>query len=281
METVIMKGKPVADAIGENIVTQLKEVGFNLTPWLCAILPEGDEEARSYTDGIAKKAEKWNCAVSRIVMPADSRMEDYVSAIEKANNDPTVHGILLLRPLPKHLNTDAITAHIAPDKDVDGVTPTVMADLYLEHDGFAPATAAAILALLDANQIELKGMRAAVVGRSRTVGKPAAMLLLGRHATVTICHSRTKDLGSVLRENDIVVCAVGVAGLVTKDMIKPGAIVIDAGFNVLADGSIMGDINPEVVAKASYYAPVPGGVGPLTVACLLNNLTKAALRSLK
>ncbi len=139
-----------------------------------------------------------------------------------------------------------------------------------------PATAASVLALLDYHGVPLKGARVAVVGRSRTVGKPTALMLLSRHATVTICHSRTVDLGSVLSACDVVVVAAGVAGFIKPEMIKPGAVVVDAGFNVLPDGNVMGDSDPAVAEVASLYAPVPGGVGPLTVICLLKNLVDAA-----
>jgi methylenetetrahydrofolate dehydrogenase (NADP+) / methenyltetrahydrofolate cyclohydrolase len=144
-----------------------------------------------------------------------------------------------------------------------------------------PATAAAVLALLDFHSVPLKGARAVVVGRSRTVGKPTALMLLSRHATVTICHSRTVELGSVLSACDLVVVAAGVAGFIKPEMIKPGAVVVDAGFNLLPDGNVMGDSDPAVAEVASLYAPVPGGVGPLTVVCLLRNLVDAAVQQVK
>ncbi|MGE5590248.1 MAG: bifunctional 5,10-methylenetetrahydrofolate dehydrogenase/5,10-methenyltetrahydrofolate cyclohydrolase, partial [Bacillota bacterium] len=211
-----------------------------------------------------------------IRLPASTSQEDLLGLIAKLNADPTVHGILVQLPLPDHINEEAIVLAIDPDKDVDGFHPINVGRLHTGQRGLIPCTPAGILVLLDRTGIELKGRNAVVVGRSNIVGKPAAMLLLSRHATVTICHSRTADLAGEVRRADVVVAAVGKARLIKGDWIKPGAAVIDVGTNRV-DDKLVGDVDYESASQvAGYITPVPGGVGPMTIAMLMKNALTAA-----
>jgi methylenetetrahydrofolate dehydrogenase (NADP+)/methenyltetrahydrofolate cyclohydrolase len=281
MTAILMKGKAVADVIKAELIERIRTDLGGFAPTLVAVIPAGESESDYYLRSLVKSATECGINLLQKVLPSDATANDYRFVVGSSGMEQSIHGILVMRPLPSSVDTDAVTAVIPPEKDVDGVTAGNMAALYLEKPRLVPATAVAIMSLLDHHNVALQGTRAAVVGRSRTVGKPAALMLLSHHATVTICHSRTLDLASVLAPCDVVVVAAGVAGFIKPGMIKPGAVVVDAGFNVLPDGAVMGDTDPAVEEVASLYAPVPGGVGPLTVVCLLKNLVEAAIQQTK
>ena len=198
------------------------------------------------------------------------------AALTTLSGDPAVHGILLQTPLPGGARLAELAGFIDPAKDVDGANPVSLGRLMTGLPAFAPATAAAVLALLDHHQVALSGRRAVVVGRSAVVGKPVAQLLIGRDATVTVCHSRTVDLASVTRTAEVLVVAAGRAGLIGPGHVAPGAVVIDVGTNATADGGLAGDVDPAVASVAGALSPVPGGVGPVTTALLLRHVTEAA-----
>jgi methylenetetrahydrofolate dehydrogenase (NADP+)/methenyltetrahydrofolate cyclohydrolase len=215
----------------------------------------------------------------QINLPATASEKELLDLVAQLNADETVHGILVQLPLPDQIDESKVIESIAPSKDVDGFHPVNAGRLLIGEPGFIPCTPYGILKLLDYEKVELKGKHAVVVGRSNIVGKPVALLLLSRHATVTICHSRTQDLPGVVRTGDVVVAAVGKAGMVRGSWIKPGAVVIDVGINRLADGRLVGDVAfEEARAVAGKITPVPGGVGPMTITMLLHNTLEAAQR---
>ena len=205
-----------------------------------------------------------------------------MTVIDKLNADEKIHGILCQLPLPKHLDENEVILRIDPRKDVDAFHPYNVGKIMIGDYDFLPCTPAGVMALLERSGIEIKGKECVVVGRSNIVGKPQAMLLLHAHGTVTVCHSRTKDLAEVCRRADILVAAIGKADFFTADMVKEGAVVIDVGMNRRADGKLTGDVDfSSVEPKASYITPVPGGVGPMTITMLMQNTLTAAERSVK
>ena len=207
-----------------------------------------------------------------IELPASVSEEELLRKISELNSDDSVDGILVQLPLPKHIDEEKVIDAIAPEKDVDGFHPSNVAGLWLGKDCIVPCTPAGVMRLLDSAGIDLCGKTAVVVGRSNIVGKPVAKLLLDRNATVVIAHSRTADLGAVTRQADVLVVAVGRAGLITGDMVKPGAVIIDVGMNRDAEGKLCGDVDfASCSEKASWITPVPGGVGPMTIAMLMKN----------
>jgi methylenetetrahydrofolate dehydrogenase (NADP+) / methenyltetrahydrofolate cyclohydrolase len=269
--TQLLEGKKTAGAIraetGE-MVQQLRAAGT--VPSLALVLATADESAAWYTRAIVRAGEKVGLDVRVERLADDASATDVRTAVARLSADDTVHGIIVQTPLPPGVDFVGIAESIAPEKDVDGANPVSLGRLTAGLPAFAPATAAAVLRLLDDHGIELSGRRAVVVGRSLVVGKPVAMLLLERDATVTICHSRTRDLGAHTRAADVLVVATGARSLVTADMVKEGAAVIDVGINRTDDG-VVGDVDPAAGEVAGYLTPVPGGVGPMTIACLLEN----------
>ncbi|MBQ9109407.1 MAG: bifunctional 5,10-methylenetetrahydrofolate dehydrogenase/5,10-methenyltetrahydrofolate cyclohydrolase, partial [Oscillospiraceae bacterium] len=210
-------------------------------------------------------------------LPASTTQQELLALVEKLNKQENIHGILVQSPLPKHLDEEAVVLAIDPNKDVDAFHPVNVGHIMIGDYRFLPCTPAGIMELLKAVDIDPKGKECVVIGRSNIVGKPMAMLLLHAHGTVTICHSRTKDLAEVTRRADILVSAVGKAGFVTADMVKPGAVVIDVGMNRNAQNKLCGDVDFEAVKEvAGYITPVPGGVGPMTITMLLRNTLTAA-----
>ncbi|HEY7694078.1 MAG TPA: bifunctional 5,10-methylenetetrahydrofolate dehydrogenase/5,10-methenyltetrahydrofolate cyclohydrolase [Gaiellaceae bacterium] len=208
-------------------------------------------------------------------LPADTTEEALLALVAELNADEAVDGILVQLPLPDHVDEGRVLRAVSPRKDVDGFHPASAGQLYLDRPTFVPATPLGIMALLEEYGVPLEGRRAVVIGRSTIVGKPAALLLLRANATVTICHSRTADLARHVSEADVLVAAVGKAGVVSKDMVKPGAAVVDVGMNRTEDG-LRGDVDPDAFEIAGLMTPVPGGVGPMTIAMLLCNTVKAA-----
>jgi methylenetetrahydrofolate dehydrogenase (NADP+) / methenyltetrahydrofolate cyclohydrolase len=256
----------------------LREAG--VVPTLALVLATSDESAAWYTRALARAGEKAGIDV-RIERLADDAPAEVVEARLRAlSADDTVHAIILQTPLPPGVDGVRAAAHLAPEKDVDGANPLSLGRLTAGLPAFAPATAAAVLHLLDDHGVALSGRRAVVVGRSLVVGRPLAVMLLARDATVTVCHSRTADLPAVTREADVLVAAVGRPRMLGADHVAPGAVVVDVGTTPDADGNLVGDVDAAAVdGVAGALTPVPGGVGPVTTALLLHNTVTAAARA--
>ena len=274
----IIKGKPVADAITAELqkdVEALKAQG--ITPKLKIVRVGAREDDLAYERGALSRMEKCGIAAEVLELPVDIEQAEFVKALKAVNDDPAVHGILLFRPLPKQLDMEEIKFVVDAVKDIDCMNP-LNAEKIFEGDktGYPPCTSQACVEILDHYGVELKGKNVAVVGRSMVVGKPLAMLLLDKNATVTICHSRTADLPAVCRQNDVVIAAVGRAEMVKGDFINEGTVVIDVGINVNAEGKLCGDVKfDECVEKASMITPVPAGVGSVTTSVLAKHVVKA------
>ena len=275
----LWKGAPAAAALTEQLIPRaqaLRERG--IVPTLAIIRVGERPEDLSYERGAMKRCEKVGIAVRQFLLTAVSSQADLMDVIEEVNRDQSIHGCLLFRPLPRHMDEQAACAALDPAKDVDGITPGSLAAVFAGSGaGYPPCTAQACLELLDHYGYELKGKRAVVVGRSLVIGKPASMLLLGRHATVTICHTRTADLPAECRRADVLIAAAGKAGVVGASCLSPGQVVIDVGINAGEDGSLVGDVDfavAEPVVKA--ITPVPGGVGAVTTSVLARHVIEAA-----
>ncbi len=278
----IIDGKALSLAVKDEVKAEVPvlEAKYGRKPCLVVIIVGENPASQVYVRNKVKAAAYTGMESQLIELPADISEEALLGKIVDLNNDPKVDGILVQLPLPKHIDEEKVIDTIAREKDVDGFHPGNVAGLWLGKDCIVPCTPAGIMRLIDSVGVELKGKNAVVVGRSNIVGKPVAKLLLDRHATVTIAHSRTADLGAVCRTADVLVVAVGKAGLVTGDMVKPGAIVIDVGVNRRADGTLAGDVDFESAAQvAGWITPVPGGVGPMTIAMLMENTVDCFLQA--
>ena len=282
-----LSGRELAAEIRAATAAQAAELtAAGRPPRLAVVTATADEASAWYVRSLARTAAKAGiaCDVTDLVPHAPERrgsQEATVAGIRAAlttlSGDPAVHGIVLQTPLPGGARLAELAGFIDPAKDVDGANPVSLGRLMTGlPDTFAPATAAAVLALLDYHQVALSGRRAVVVGRSAVVGKPVAQLLIARDATVTVCHSRTVDLASVTAEAEILVVAAGRAGLIGPEHVAVGATVVDVGTNATADGGLAGDVDPAVAGVAGALSPVPGGVGPVTTALLLRHVTEAA-----
>jgi methylenetetrahydrofolate dehydrogenase (NADP+)/methenyltetrahydrofolate cyclohydrolase len=249
---------------------------WGYAPTLAVVLVGRDAPSAVYLHQILRTCEKVGIEGRLVEIPGRVSAAAVRARLEALNADPTVSGIIVQMPLPRRIPLTVVTDTIDPGKDVDGIHPENAGRLVLGYQGFLPTTAQAAIELLKRSGIALEGRRAVVVGRSNVVGKPAALLLLREHATVTVCHSRTRDLGSVVREADVVVVAAGRPGLITGDMLKPGAVVVDVGINVVGD-ELVGDVDfPSASRVVSAITPVPGGVGPVTSALLMTHVLRAA-----
>ena len=263
-------------ALAERIRAEVKEEAARLGGVGLATVLVGDDPASEiYIRLKHKAAQEAGIHSNDLRLPAETTEEEVLERIAALNADDSVDGILVQLPLPDHLDESRVIGAIEPMKDVDGIHPLNAGRLYLGRPTLVPATPVGIVALLDAYDIDLEGENAVVVGRSDIVGKPVAHLLLQRHATVTICHSRTRDLARETLDADVLVVAAGRPGLVTADMVKQGATVIDVGMN-RTDAGLVGDVEPVAMEVAGHMTPVPGGVGPMTIACLLRNTVRAA-----
>ena len=278
----LYKGKPVADALKEKMaadVAALKEKG--ITPTL-AILRVGErDDDLSYERGAMKTCDSVGVAVKNVVLPADVASDTFFETLDSLNNDPEVHGILMFRPLPKHLDGEKARKMLNPDKDVDGCTDYSLAGVFTNTDlGFPPCTAQAAMEILDFYGVECKGKRAAVIGRSLVVGRPAAMMLMHKNATPTICHTRTVDTPSVVREADIVIVCAGQMQAVGKEYFREGQIVIDVGIHYNEETQkLCGDVRfDEAEPIVAAISPVPGGVGSVTTCVLVSHVVEAAKR---
>jgi len=276
----IIDGNKIAQDIRNEVrhkVVDLKEHS-GITPGLAVVLVGEDPASQVYVGRKAKACAEVGFLSREYKLSADTSEDKLLSLIDALNKDPLIHGILVQLPLPKNISTDKIIAAIDPHKDVDGFHPYNVGGLVTGSPLFVPCTPRGIMELIARTGINLKGKEAVVVGRSNIVGKPMAMLLLAQHATVTICHSRTKDLPAVTRRADILIAAVGKPHMIKADMVKEGAAVIDVGVNRLENGKLAGDVAfDEVAPKASFITPVPGGVGPMTIAMLMKNTLDAAM----
>ena len=274
----IIDGKELAKNIRLKLkdeVIELKNADIN--PKLAVIMVGDDKASKVYVKNKSKACEDVGIEYEEYILPAKTEMEELLELIEKLNNDETVHGILVQSPLPKGLDANEAFRTISPKKDVDGFNPMNVGKLSLNQDCFVSCTPYGIIKMLEAYNIEIEGANAAIIGRSNIVGKPLAQCLLNKNATVTICHSKTKNLKEITKQADIVIAAIGKAKFVTEDMVKEGATVIDVGINRTDDGKLLGDTDFENIKnKASNITPVPGGVGPMTIAMLMHNVVKAA-----
>ena len=270
----ILDGKSLAKEIRNNLKKKVK--AENLRPNLAVILCGDDEASKVYVRIKSRACEEVGIEFAEYHLSSKTSQKELMELISKLNNDKNVDGILLQFPLPNGLNYDEAAENISPDKDVDGFNPYNVGRLTIGKPKFIPCTPYGIMKIFEKYKIELTGKKAVIVGRSNIVGKPMAQCLLAESATVTICHSRTKDLSKELREADIVIAAVGKKRIIKADMIKQGAVVIDVGTNRDENGKLCGDVDFENVSKkVSYITPNPGGVGPMTVAMLMHNVVKA------
>lgn len=274
----ILDGKAVSQRIKDELkieVENLKKEGKMVG---LAVIIVGDNPAsRIYVNNKKKACEQLGIHSEEFALPAETTEEELKALVEKLNVDDSIDGILVQLPLPKHINEEAVINTISAKKDVDAFHPSNVGKIMIGNYDFLPCTPAGVMELIAESGISVEGKNCVVVGRSNIVGKPQAMLLLQKNGTVTICHSRTKDLAAVTREADILVAAVGVPELIKGDMIKEGAVVIDVGMNRLPDKKLVGDVDfAECEKKAAAITPVPGGVGPMTIAMLMKNTVKAA-----
>lgn len=277
--SIDMRGTDVAKSMKEEL---LKEVDAlrkrGIVPCLSIIRVGGRADDLAYERGARKRMEITGIECRVTELSQDVSQEEFEQTFSKINEDPGVHGILLLRPLPKTLDEEPIRAMIAPGKDVDGMSPVNMAKIFAgDETGFAPCTAEAVMEMLRYYGISPKGKKVTIVGRSMVVGRPLAMRLLKEHATITVCHTQTENLAAECRNAQILVAAAGKAGMVTADMVREGAVVVDVGINADETGSLCGDVDYQAVKhKASYISPVPGGVGSVTSSVLAKHVVRSA-----
>lgn len=278
MAAQIIDGKAVSAKIRGELteeVAKLKEQG--VTPGLAVVIVGEDAASQVYVKGKEKACDEIGVYSVKHALPADTSEDDIVALVGELNSDPSINGILVQLPLPDHIGEDRVIAAIAQEKDVDGFSPESVGKLMIGQDTFVSCTPQGIMVLLEEYGVDLTGKEAVVVGRSNIVGKPVAVLLLQKHATVTWCHTRTKDLNFHTGRADVLVVAAGRPEVITGDMIKEGAIVIDVGVNRLPEGKLVGDVEFESASsRASMITPVPGGVGPMTITMLMKNTVKAA-----
>jgi methylenetetrahydrofolate dehydrogenase (NADP+)/methenyltetrahydrofolate cyclohydrolase len=277
----LLDGKQLAQRVLSELAPRVQAlVARGVVPRLTVVRVGEDPASKVYIRAKIRACQQAGIAGDEIELPASTPQARVLECLDRLNADRSVHGVLVQLPLPAGLDAHAVAAHIAPHKDVDGLHVRNLGRLVQGRVHLAPCTPAGVLRLLDAYGIELRGKHAVVIGRSEIVGKPMALLLLQRDATVTVCHSKTVGLENFTRAADLLVVAIGRAGLVTGDMVKPGAAVVDVGVNRLPDGSLAGDVDAgSVLARAAYLTPVPGGVGPMTVAMLIENTVQAAERA--
>ncbi len=275
-KATLLKGAPVAAALCEKAVNIAKDL--NVTPTL-AIVRVGDKgDDIYYQRSATKRCEGIGQSVRSVELPVDVSEQELIGVIEGLNADNTVHGVLLLRPLPKHINEEAVCETLSPKKDIDGITGASLAGVFTGNGvGFAPCTARACIEILDHYGIEMTGKRATVVGRSLVVGKPVAMMLMSRNATVTVCHTKTIDMPLECKKAEILIVSAGRAEVIGEEHLTDGQIVVDVGINVDKDGNLCGDVKDEAAkAQNLSYTPVPGGVGTVTTAVLACQLAEAA-----
>lgn len=280
----LLKGADVANALNSKMTSTVQALkGKGVTPTLAIVRVGERADDISYEKGAMKRCESVGVAVKNVLLPADVTQDVMIKNIQELNNDKNVHGVLIFRPLPKQLNEMAVCAALKPEKDIDGITEGSFAGVFTgSGKGFPPCTAQACMEILDHYKIDCKGKRAVVIGRSLVVGKPAAMMLMGKQATVTICHTKTVDMPSVVRNAEIVIVAAGQMESITKDYFSAGQIVIDVGINWNeAKGKLCGDVKfDDAEPIVGSITPVPGGVGAVTTSVLVSHVVEAAEKSL-
>ena len=274
----LIDGKAVSASVRAQVAQEVQELkAKGLHPGLAVVIVGDDPASRTYVNNKKKACAETGIYSEEYALPATTTQEELLSLVRSLNEKPEIHGILVQSPLPKGLDEEAVIEEINPQKDVDAFHPQNVGRIMIGNFHFLPCTPAGVIELIRSQGIEIAGKRCVVIGRSNIVGKPMAMLLLHNHGTVTICHSKTRDLAEICREADILVAAVGRPKFVTENMVKPGAVVIDVGMDRDENGKLCGDVDfVHVEPKAGYITPVPGGVGPMTIAMLLRNTVTAA-----
>ena len=280
----LLKGAPVAGAITRRNVQAVEELKSRGIEPTLAIIRLGEKPGDlSYEKGAMKRADKTGVKVKQFVFPEDMTEKKLISEIKKINADDSIHGVLMFRPLPAHIDEKAVCETLAPEKDMVGITSGSMAGVFMDTEiGYPPCTAEAVMEILDHYDVQLKGSKVTVFGRSLVIGKPVAMMLMGRHATITVCHSRTAidDFRDAGHNADIVVSALGRAKMIGSEILGSGQTVIDVGINVDEEGNLCGDVNfDEAEPEAAAITPVPGGVGSVTTAVLMKHVIQAAGRA--
>ena len=280
MAALVIDGKAIAAKVRGRIAGQVEQLkGKGITPGLAVVLVGDDPASRVYVGMKKKMCLELGMHSSDHELPAETSQAKLLELIDQLNRDERIHGILVQLPLPAHIDTDQVLEAISPMKDADGFHPYNVGRLAIGKPTFQPCTPYGVMVMLEEIGYDLQGKEVVVVGRSNIVGKPVALMCLARHATVTICHSRTRDLAEVVRRADVVIAAVGKAEMVKGDWIKPGAVVIDVGINRVGEKKLVGDVEYAAAAeRASAITPVPGGVGPMTIAMLLQNTLESAQR---
>lgn len=275
MAAKIIDGKAISAAVKEQVRAEIER--DNIRAGLAVVIVGDDPASRVYVNNKKKACELCGIQSFEYALPAETTQEELLELVDTLNADKNVNGILVQLPLPKHLDEKAVIERISPIKDVDAFHESNVGKIMIGNYAFLPCTPAGCMELIHSTGVEVSGKECVVIGRSNIVGKPMAMLLLHENGTVTVCHSRTKDLAAVCRRADILVAAVGRPNFVTADMVKEGAVVIDVGINRLENGKLCGDVKfDEVSEKAGWITPVPGGVGPMTIAMLMRNTLTAA-----
>ncbi|HLG22670.1 MAG TPA: bifunctional methylenetetrahydrofolate dehydrogenase/methenyltetrahydrofolate cyclohydrolase FolD [Candidatus Manganitrophaceae bacterium] len=270
-------GKLIAQQVRARVQKEVEALSSKVRPGLAAVLVGENPASKIYVRNKRKGCEEVGIYSEEHTLPESTTEAEVLSLIDRLNRDPKIHGILVQLPLPKQIQERRVLDAVIPEKDVDGFHYINVGRLVANEKGFVSCTPLGIIELLLASKVQIAGAHAVVVGRSNIVGKPAALLLLHHHATVTICHSKTKDLNGICRQADILIAAIGKAQMIKKEMVKEGAVVIDVGINRLPDGKIVGDVDFDAVSeRAGAITPVPGGVGPMTIAMLLSNTLQSA-----
>lgn len=277
MSAIKMDGKALSAKIRSQILAETEELKANgVVPGLAVILVGDDQASQIYVRNKEKACTECGFYSEKHILPASATQDELLELINTLNKNPKISGILCQLPLPKQISEDAVIAAIDPKKDVDAFNTSNVGKIMTGDYDFLPCTPAGVMELLKEYNINAEGKQCVVVGRSNIVGKPMAMLLLHKNGTVTICHSKTNNLTEICKSADILVAAVGRANFITADMVKDGAVVIDVGMNRNEEGKVCGDVSNDVMEKASYMTPVPGGVGPMTITMLMKNTIKAA-----
>lgn len=279
----IIDGKAVAKKIRKELKKEVEELKTKeITPKLAVIMVGDNSASQVYVRNKSKACEKAGIEFEEFLFDNDTTEEKLLDTIDMLNKDESVHGILLQSPVPKHINIQRAFEKISPKKDVDGFNAVNVGKLSIGQDAFISCTPYGIIKMLEEYNIETEGKHTVILGRSNIVGKPMIQCMLNKNATVTVCHSRTKNIAEITRNADILIAAIGKPKFVTEDMVKDDVVVIDVGINRMEDGTLCGDVDFENVSKkASYITPVPGGVGPMTIAMLIYNVVKAAKNNLK
>lgn len=277
MSAIKMDGKALSAKIRGQILAETEELKANgVVPGLAVILVGDDQASQIYVRNKEKACTECGFYSEKHILPATATQDELLELIDTLNKNPKISGILCQLPLPKQISEDAVIAAIDPKKDVDAFNTSNVGKIMTGDYDFLPCTPAGVMELLEEYNINVEGKQCVVVGRSNIVGKPMSMLLLHKNGTVTICHSKTNNLTEICKSADILVAAVGKANFITADMVKEGAVVIDVGMNRNEEGKVCGDVSNDVMEKASYMTPVPGGVGPMTITMLMKNTIKAA-----